>query len=245
MRADALRNQSAVLHAAEGLYSERGLAVSLNEIAKRAGVGNATLYRHFANHDDLAADVFGEQMKRYCKIAEDAALISDASVALRSCVRQICELQASNRGLADLIGTLEFSNERLDALRARTYAALQRLIRRARRVGRRSARLHPGGHRAAPHRQRRPHPTHRRRRPRRVGTIGHSLARRHHTRRRDTRPQATLTTSDDRGNALGLTEVMVYFEMPWPPCAPAARSNHRILAVPHLCGGSAIIRHFE
>jgi len=135
VRADALRNQSAVLHAAEDLYSEGGLAVSLNEIAKRAGVGNATLYRHFANHDALVAEVFGKQMERYCKIAEDAALISDAGMALRSCVRQICELQASNQGLADLIGSLEFSNERLDALRARTHAALQRLIRRARRVG--------------------------------------------------------------------------------------------------------------
>ena len=135
VRADALRNKSAVLHAAENLYSQRGLALSLNEIAKRAGVGNATLYRHFANHGDLVAEVFGEQMERYCKIAEDAAHISDAGEALRACVRQTCELQASNRGLADLIGSLELRNQRLDALRARNYAALQRLIRRARRAG--------------------------------------------------------------------------------------------------------------
>jgi AcrR family transcriptional regulator len=134
VRADALRSQAAVLHAAHGLYSERGLAVSLNEIAKRAGVGNATLYRHFVTHDDLIADVFGEQMQRYCKITEDAILIPDASEALRTCVRQICELQASNKGLADLIGSLELTNERLDALRARVYVALQRLIRRARRA---------------------------------------------------------------------------------------------------------------
>ena len=106
MRADAQRNRTAVLAAAEAVYAEQGVEVSLNEIARRAGIGNATLYRHFPTRESLLSAVYTEHLERYCEIAEDAAQADDPVTALRDCVTATCELQATNRGLADLLASL-------------------------------------------------------------------------------------------------------------------------------------------
>ena len=131
MRTDAMRNQSAVLDAAEEMFAEHGLAVSLNEIARRAGVGNATLYRHFPRREDLIDTVFARQMEQYCRIAEDAVVMPEPGEAFRACVTATCGLQAGNRGLADLLASSAPLTPQIDALRAREYAAITTVIDRA------------------------------------------------------------------------------------------------------------------
>ncbi|TQS39492.1 TetR/AcrR family transcriptional regulator [Cryptosporangium phraense] len=71
MRADAARNASAIVEAAGELFAERGPDVPIDEVARRAGVGNATLYRHFPTRSDLLVAVYGGQVAELCRQADD------------------------------------------------------------------------------------------------------------------------------------------------------------------------------
>jgi AcrR family transcriptional regulator len=135
VRADAERNRSAALAAAEAVYAEQGVEVSLNEIARRAGIGNATLYRHFPTREMLLSEVYAGHLERYCAIAEDAAHADDPVTALRDCVAATCELQATNRGLADLLASLRPLSPHVEELRARHHRAIATVFKRAVRSG--------------------------------------------------------------------------------------------------------------
>jgi len=75
MRADAQRNRAAILTAARATFEEEGVMASLDGIAIRAGVGNATLYRNFPSRDDLLAAVMA---------ADLAAMLADADALAQS-----------------------------------------------------------------------------------------------------------------------------------------------------------------
>ncbi|HWI73114.1 MAG TPA: helix-turn-helix domain-containing protein, partial [Baekduia sp.] len=72
LRADARRNRDAIVAAARHAFAERGLQTSLDDIAKRAGVGSGTLYRHFPTRDDLVSAVFTERMAEHVAAVEQA-----------------------------------------------------------------------------------------------------------------------------------------------------------------------------
>lgn len=135
MRTDAQRNRSALLEAAGEVFAEHGLDVSLNEIARRAGVGNATLYRHFPTREALVIELFERQMERYLATAEQAAADDDPLLAFRRCITTTCELQAGNRALADLLVSMQPVSAQVDGMRARHYAAITTVIERAVGVG--------------------------------------------------------------------------------------------------------------
>ncbi|ORB24982.1 hypothetical protein BST38_28265 [Mycolicibacterium parafortuitum] len=135
VRADAERNRSAVLAAAEQVYAEQGVDVSLNEIARRAGIGNATLYRHFPTREALLAEVFSGHLEQYCGLAEAAADGDDPVAALRDCVTATCALQATNRGLADLLASLQPMTPHVEELRRRHHRAIATVFSRAVRSG--------------------------------------------------------------------------------------------------------------
>jgi AcrR family transcriptional regulator len=78
-RADAARNARRLLEAARHLFDERGTQVALDEVARRAGVGNATLYRHFPTRRDLLAAVYADEVDALCE--RGAALLRDAPPA--------------------------------------------------------------------------------------------------------------------------------------------------------------------
>lgn len=131
MRTDAQRNRQAVSAAAASVFAEHGLDVSLNEIARRAGVGNATLYRHFPTREALVAEVFANQLEHYLGIAERSAAAEDPLTAFCECITTTCELQRSNRALADLLVSLQPVSPRVDAMRDRHYEAINTVIERA------------------------------------------------------------------------------------------------------------------
>jgi AcrR family transcriptional regulator len=135
VRSDAQRNRAAVLAAAEAVYAEYGVEVSLNEIARRAEIGNATLYRHFPTRESLLSEVYVGHLERYLAIAEDATRAPDPVIALRDCVTATCELQATNRGLADLLASLRPLSPHVEELRARHDRAIDWVFRRAVRSG--------------------------------------------------------------------------------------------------------------
>ncbi|WP_432498711.1 TetR/AcrR family transcriptional regulator [Kineococcus gypseus] len=71
LRADARRNRDAVLRAAREAFEQEGVFTSLDGIAARAGVGNATLYRHFPTREDLLAAVIESSIATALEQADD------------------------------------------------------------------------------------------------------------------------------------------------------------------------------
>jgi AcrR family transcriptional regulator len=69
-RADARRNYDAVLAAAREVFGEQGVTAPLDEIARRAGVGNATMYRHFPTRQELVIAVYADEVTQLCALGE-------------------------------------------------------------------------------------------------------------------------------------------------------------------------------
>lgn len=67
MRADAAKNVRALIASAKELFAEQGLDVALDEVARRAGVGNATLYRNFPTRADLILAVYADEVDDLCR----------------------------------------------------------------------------------------------------------------------------------------------------------------------------------
>lgn len=136
-RADAARNTQLLLAAAKELFNDHGPEVALDEVARRAGVGNATLYRNFPTRADLLAAVYADEVTALCE--QGTALLGEPSAAealfawLDSFVIHI----AAKRALA-LAGT-EGSNERRTEMFDRWHESMrstaQRLLVRAQDTG--------------------------------------------------------------------------------------------------------------
>lgn len=105
LRTDAQLNRDRILSAAAELFAERGLSVPLEEIANRAGVGVATLYRRFPTRADLAAAVFERNISRYTEAVDRALDSPRAWDGLEGLVFELCEMQAGDAGLRDLLTT--------------------------------------------------------------------------------------------------------------------------------------------
>lgn len=103
LRSDARRNRRRLLEAARGVMREQGLEASLGEIARRAGVGNATLYRHFPTRDELVEAVFAEYDSELEEIRERVLGIPDAWDALVTWLEETCAAFATDKAFADLV----------------------------------------------------------------------------------------------------------------------------------------------
>jgi AcrR family transcriptional regulator len=137
LRADAERNRVALLAAAREIFSEQGLEASLDEIARRAGVGNATLYRRFPTRMDLIAAVFADRKATQVEMAERALRHPDPWAGFVGYVFDLGELQATNRGLGELLVSVNFDgDERLAQLRATSQRRATEVIKRAQDAGR-------------------------------------------------------------------------------------------------------------
>lgn len=136
LRADARENRERVLAAAREVFAEMGMDAPMAEIARRAGVGIATLFRRFPTREDLIAETFAEKMKA-CADAVDAALAEpDPWRGFCSVVEFIAAMQAMDRGFTRVLmmsfpGVPAFEAERL-----RGYEGFGELIRRAQAAGR-------------------------------------------------------------------------------------------------------------
>ncbi|MFK0245542.1 TetR/AcrR family transcriptional regulator [Amycolatopsis azurea] len=73
-RADAIRNQEAIVEAATEVLAEQGTAVDVREIARRSGVGMGTLYRHFPKKEDLIRTVLRQDFSKWAESARQAAI---------------------------------------------------------------------------------------------------------------------------------------------------------------------------
>jgi len=134
LRVDAARNRGLVVKAAYEVFAERGLDARVEEVATRAGVGKATVYRNFETKEQLIAAVACAQLSWFEQLAEEAARSPDAWAAFTRLMDRAAEAQASNRAVA---GSLDARNETTEIREARAAAAaaLDRLMERAKRQG--------------------------------------------------------------------------------------------------------------
>jgi AcrR family transcriptional regulator len=133
-RADAVRNRELVVDAAAAVFAELGADTSVEQVAERAGVGRATVYRSFPTKEHLLAGVAVQRLRHIHALITDAAAEPDAGAAFRRVLVQIAELQAADRVMLDAM-RLEVDIPELARARANVYAALGKLVKRGRRQG--------------------------------------------------------------------------------------------------------------
>ncbi|MFF5286682.1 TetR/AcrR family transcriptional regulator [Streptomyces sp. NPDC012756] len=135
-RADALRNRERIVTAAREMFVEFGSQVPYDEIARRAGVGNATLYRNFPERADLVHEVVLSLMARVTEVAERAAEEEDDTFAA---LRRFTHGAADERvgALCPMLdGAFDRDHPDLLAERDRLEGVVQGLVERAQAAGR-------------------------------------------------------------------------------------------------------------
>ena len=130
LRADAQRNLDRLLEAAGECFAERGIDCSVDEIARRAGVGHGTVFRRFPTKDALLLAVVVKRIEALTAVAEEAAAAPDVETAFVGFVRTAGEAYARDRALVQGLDRC-IDRPELAAL----IAAVDRLVRRAYEAG--------------------------------------------------------------------------------------------------------------
>ncbi|MCB5908898.1 TetR/AcrR family transcriptional regulator [Streptomyces pinistramenti] len=134
LRSDALDNRERILDAARALFSADGLDVPMREIARRAGVGPATLYRRFPTKQVLVAEAFADLLRACRAIVDEGCADPDPWRGFCLVIEKICELHARDRGFTEAFmstfpGALDVAG------RAYTLRSVAGLARRAKDAG--------------------------------------------------------------------------------------------------------------
>lgn len=103
LRADARRNRDQILRAADEAFAEEGLAVPVDEIARRAGVGAGTMYRHFPTKEALFEAVLISHMDAIAERGRGLASHEDAGAALFEFLSCLAQESASKKNLIDAL----------------------------------------------------------------------------------------------------------------------------------------------
>jgi AcrR family transcriptional regulator len=135
LRADAVRNRDCILQAARKTFAEHGTDVALEEIARLAGVGIATLYRRFPSRSDLVAAAFEPKMRAYAAAAQAAVAEEDPWEGFATFVRAVCAMQAADAGFADVLALTFPATPELDRQLRKATAGLERVIEAAQAAG--------------------------------------------------------------------------------------------------------------
>jgi AcrR family transcriptional regulator len=135
LRRDAQRNHDLIVAAAREAFATLGLDASVEEIARRAGVGMGTLYRRFPSKEDLIDAVLAEAFEQYTDAVEQALAVEDPWEGFCHFLERALTLHAQNRGLKDIVASREHGRARADAMRARVRPLFKRLVARAQEHG--------------------------------------------------------------------------------------------------------------
>lgn len=113
LRADARRNQQRLLQAAREAFTDNGEAASLDDIAKRAGVGPGTLYRHFPTREALLAEVYRDGCATLASQADELGKTMEALPALTAFLRLQMDYAREKRGLGVALKAMFASDSEL------------------------------------------------------------------------------------------------------------------------------------
>ncbi|TCI96350.1 TetR/AcrR family transcriptional regulator [Aeromicrobium sp. IC_218] len=136
LRADAQENRDRILTAARQLFAERGLGVGMREVARRAEVGPATLYRRFPTRRALIDEAFAVELGLCGDIVETGCADPDPWRGFADVVERLTVLNASNRGFVDAFMAVEQPEDVFAEHRSRLLTMLTLLARRAQAQGR-------------------------------------------------------------------------------------------------------------
>ena len=114
-RADAIRNRERVLEAAKAVFSAGGPDASLEAVARRAGVGIGTLYRHFPTREALFEAVYRREVQQLSELAESLKSEADPVDALRRWLRSNVEFVATKKGMSAALALAVQSSSELTA----------------------------------------------------------------------------------------------------------------------------------
>jgi AcrR family transcriptional regulator len=135
-RADARRNYEKVLAAAREAFAEGGESTALEEIARRAGVGIGTLYRHFPNRQALVEALYVGEVEDVCRSAAELPTDGDPWEALNTWFERLVGYIATKQALhAELLNYLDRDAPMFKSSRAAIWAAGEPLLTRAQEAG--------------------------------------------------------------------------------------------------------------
>jgi AcrR family transcriptional regulator len=135
LRADARLNRDRILDAARHAFAVRGLDVPMAAIARRAGVGVATLYRRFPTRESLITEVFADQLAGCLSLVDEAQADPDPWRGFCTAIEKVCAMQVVDRGFSAAF--LTTFPDAIDFERARTHAeaGFAEVVRRAQESG--------------------------------------------------------------------------------------------------------------
>jgi AcrR family transcriptional regulator len=142
LRADAQRNLVRILDAAREVFAEQGLDATAGDVAARAGVGTATVFRRFPTKDDLIAAVVEQRVREIGESAR-AAAASDDPDAVRKFLHAAASAYIHDRGFCEAAGTDFVGKERLGPLFDEVHATVSEMLERAQAAGHIRADLTP------------------------------------------------------------------------------------------------------
>ncbi|MGW1109371.1 TetR/AcrR family transcriptional regulator [Streptomyces sp. NPDC002540] len=103
LRADARRNRERILEAAVRAFAEKGADVPIDTIARAAGVGSATLYRHFPTREALVEAAYRNELARVCDSATELLADNPPDAAIRLWMDRFIDYLAAKQGMADAL----------------------------------------------------------------------------------------------------------------------------------------------
>jgi AcrR family transcriptional regulator len=135
LRRDAERNRTRILEAARDAFAEEGLSVTLDEIARRAGVGVGTVYRRFPDKEQLVEALFEDRINDFAALAEQCLRFEDPWTGLVRFLERATEAHASDRGFKEVALSGTHGLERVARARERMFPLVTRLLQRAQADG--------------------------------------------------------------------------------------------------------------
>ena len=135
-RTDALRNRERILEVAKAAFTRQGANASLEEIAKQAGVGTGTLYRHFPTRDELIEGVYRNEVEKLAAAAGRFSETMSPIEALRAWMLLLVDYIAAKHIIAPALNSVVGGPSRLyEGSRTMIHGAIDELVKRAKRSG--------------------------------------------------------------------------------------------------------------
>ncbi len=131
LRADAARNQARILGAAREVFGARGLDVSLDDIARHAGLGVATVYRRFPDRESLVAALFELELRRTVERARAALAVADPWEAFETLLKSIFCAVAEDKGMRQALLSSRYGLGTATSTRRELIDLLALVIQRA------------------------------------------------------------------------------------------------------------------
>ena len=136
LRTDALRNRERILEVAKSAFTRHGAGASLDEIARQAGVGAGTLYRHFATRDVLIEAVYRSEVEKLAAAGRKLAVAMPPIEALRSWMLLLVDYIAAKHIIAPALNSVAGGPSRLyESSRNLIQETIEELVKRAKKSG--------------------------------------------------------------------------------------------------------------